>query len=254
MIRLENLYKSFGSREVFKGLTLQIERGETHVILGRSGEGKSVLLKHIMGLMQPDSGSIIVDGEELCCTRCDSVEQTRRKVGMVFQGAALFDSLTVGENVGFALREHLHWNRDQIAERVAECLAAVNLPGIEMKKPAELSGGMKKRVGLARALASHPCIVLYDEPTTGLDPINAGLIDELIIRTRDERGVTGVVITHDIPSALRVADRISLFHQGVIVYTGTPQQAAVTDNPLVRQFLDGAAHGPLEVAMEELTA
>jgi len=254
MIRLENLHKSFGSREVFKGLTLHIKRGETHVILGRSGEGKSVLLKHIMGLMQPDSGSIMVDGEELLCTRCESIEKIRQKVGMVFQGAALFDSLTVGENVGFALREHLYWNSSQIDERVAECLAAVNLPGIEMKMPAELSGGMKKRVGLARALASHPCIVLYDEPTTGLDPINAGVIDDLIVRTRDELGVTGVVITHDIPSAMRVADRISLFHMGRIVYTGTAKEAAATRDPLVRQFLDGAADGPLEVTLEALTA
>ena len=247
MIDIRGLYKSFGTRKIFTGLDLHIEKGETHVVIGRSGEGKSVLLKHIIGLMIPDAGEIRIEGEILDYRQPKSVEQIRQRVGMLFQGAALFDSLNVAENVGFSLREHLYWDNRRIARRVEECLQAVNLPGIGSKLPAELSGGMKKRVGLARVLASQPQVVLYDEPTTGLDPINSDVINDLIIKMRDEHGVTGVVITHDIHSAYKVADRISMFYKGIIIFTGTPEEARRTDNPYVRQFLEGRSHGPVEL-------
>jgi phospholipid/cholesterol/gamma-HCH transport system ATP-binding protein len=252
MIRLTDLYKSFGPKKIFQGLNLHIERGETHVVIGRSGEGKSVLLKHILGLMEPDSGTIEIDGEELNHADPESVEHIRRKVSMLFQGAALFDSLNVADNVAFTLREHLYWKPDDIRERVEECLAAVNLGGIQHKMPAELSGGMKKRVGLARALAGHPKIVLYDEPTTGLDPISSDVINNLIIKTRNEREVTGVVITHDMHSARKVGDRISMFYKGKIIFTGTPHEADTTDDPYVRQFVEGLAEGPLDMSADSV--
>lgn len=247
MIEIEDLHKSFGSKVVLAGLTLSIEHGETMVVIGGSGTGKSVLLKHVIGLMKPDNGRVIVDDQDV--ERLDDAQliELRKKFGMLFQGAALFDSLSVWENVGFALAQHTTLSPRQIREVAREKLALVGLKGVEDLMPAELSGGMKKRVGLARAIAHDPQIMLYDEPTTGLDPIMADVINELIIRLKEQLKVTSIAITHDMTSAYKIADRIAMLYQGRILEVGTPDQIRASANPAVRQFITGSAEGPIAV-------
>lgn len=239
MIEIINLVKNFNRHRVLDGVNLTIRDGETMVIIGRSGGGKTVLLKHIIGLMQPDEGQVIVDGQEISLLGGSDDANFRLKFGMLFQGAALFDSMTVGENVAFVLREHTHLSDSDIEARVAECLRLVGLSGIQHLKPAELSGGMRKRVGLARALAIRPKVILYDEPTTGVDPIMADVINRLIKELHDQLKVTGVAVTHDMVSAYKIADRIAMLHKGKIIEVGTPEEIRNTSNPLVRQFILG---------------
>ncbi len=239
MIEIINLYKQFGNHPVLNGANLKIRDGETIVIIGRSGGGKTVLLKHMIGLMQPDSGQVIVDGQEVSRMTGPGLAVLRLKFGMLFQGAALFDSLTVGENVAFPLREHTRMGEEEIAARVSECLGLVGLRGIEHLKPAELSGGMRKRVGLARALAMRPQVVLYDEPTTGVDPIGSDSINLLIKSLHDRLKVTGVAVTHDMVSAYKIADRIAMLHEGKIIQVGTTEEIRYSENPLVKQFVLG---------------
>ncbi len=225
-------------------LNLSVERGETLVIMGRSGAGKSVILKHMVGLMSPDSGEVAFDGHGLSALEDRELQELRKRMGMLFQSSALFDSMSVGGNVSLGLRKHTRLGRDQIARVVERKLSAVGLSGISAKMPAELSGGMRKRVGLARAISMDPEVVFYDEPTTGLDPITAGSINELILDTRNSLGVTGIVVTHDVASALKVGTRICLLDLGRIVFEGTPGQVRQTDHLLMKQFLAGTAEGP----------
>ncbi|MBI1977266.1 MAG: ABC transporter ATP-binding protein [Candidatus Omnitrophica bacterium] len=245
MIEIIDLHKSFKGHRVLAGVDLKIETGETMVIIGRSGCGKSVLLKHIIGLMRPDSGKILMDGTNVFEIGKDEINHFRMQIGMLFQGAALFDSLTVQENVGFSLFEHTHLLLDEIARRVKEKLRLVGLSGIEVLMPAELSGGMKKRVGLARAICTEPKIILYDEPTTGLDPITGDAINDLIIRMRERLRVTSIVVTHDMTSAYKVGNRIAMLYNGKIVGVGTPEEIRESKDPLVHQFITGSARGPI---------
>jgi phospholipid/cholesterol/gamma-HCH transport system ATP-binding protein len=239
LIRVENLYKSFGDKQVLCGASLHCVRGESMVIIGGSGSGKSVMIKHMIGLLMPDSGQVIVEGKVVNKLKERDLNELRKKFGMLFQGAALFDSLTVGENVGFALREHTTLSETKIRERVAECLKMVGMPGIEGLMPAELSGGMKKRVGLARAIAMNPEIILFDEPTTGLDPVMADVINDLIIKTTRALSVTSVTITHDMVSANRIADKIAMLYEGKIVAVGTPDEIMFHQtNPAVKEFVE----------------
>jgi phospholipid/cholesterol/gamma-HCH transport system ATP-binding protein len=241
MIQIRGLKKSFDQHVVLDGIDLDVEKGETRVIIGGSGEGKSVLLKMIIGLLEPDEGTIIVRGIRVDCRDRHSLEDVRKSVGMLFQSSALFDSMSVRGNVGFALDENPTIDSSQITGIVREKLALVNLEGVEDLTPAELSGGMKKRVSLARALAANPEIMLYDEPTTGLDPINADAINNLIVDLQRKLSVTSLVVTHDIQSAYKVADRISMLHQGKIIATGTPQEIKRSSDSYVQQFIAGHA-------------
>lgn len=238
-IELVNLHKSFGAKRVLEGFTLSIPEGKTTTIIGGSGSGKSVALKHIVGLLKPDQGDVWVDGENVSRLDQDSLYRIRRKLGFLFQSAALFDSMTIAENVGMGLKRIPGASREEIADRVAECLRLVDLSGYEDQYPAELSGGQKKRVGLARAIAARPKYVLYDEPTTGLDPVTAAVIDELIVRMADELHVTGVAITHDMKSAFRISDRIAMLYQGRVRFEGTPNELRHVDDPVVRGFVEG---------------
>ncbi len=238
-IECEDLHKAFFRKPVLRGVDLVVEPGENLVIMGRSGEGKSVLLKHLVALLLPDRGAVRVDGLDITRIRRRKLYEVRKRFGMVFQGAALFDSLTVGENVGLALREHTDLPDDAIRRICDEKLAMVGLEGVSDRWPSELSGGMRKRVGIARAIAMDPECVLYDEPTTGLDPITANVIDTLIARLSDELGITSVVVTHDVDSAFRIADRIVMLHRGRIVFSGTPDEARTSDEPVVRAFFEG---------------
>jgi phospholipid/cholesterol/gamma-HCH transport system ATP-binding protein len=237
MIEVRDLHRAFGTNEVLKGLNLSITEGTTTVILGGSGSGKSVLVKHMIGLLKPDSGTVLVEGQEIQDLDEREIQPVRAKFGMVFQFAALFDSMSVGENVAFPLREHSGLKDREIAAKVAEKLDLVGLGGLEDKAPSELSGGMRKRVGLARALARDPKIVLYDEPTTGLDPITTDYVDEMIVDTQKRLGVTSVVISHDIGSSFKVADRVAVLYEGVIVEQGTPAELRQSQHPYVKKFL-----------------
>lgn len=241
MIEVRDLQKSFGEQKILDGVSFQIESGESVAIIGRSGGGKSVLLKHLIGLLQPDAGDVLVDGESIVSMDERQLLRVRRKFGMVFQGAALFDSMTVAENVAFAFRRHKNVTAGEIAKRVAAALDVVDLPGTENKKPAELSGGMRKRVGLARAIIYEPQIVLYDEPTTGLDPIVSDSIDKLIIRVRDHLKVTSIVVTHDMRSARRVGNHVLMLHDKKLYANCTPEALFASQDPVVRQFVDGVA-------------
>lgn len=245
MIEIINLCKSFDGHKVLDNLSLNIKTGETTVVIGRSGCGKSVLLKHIIGLMKPDSGQVLVNGKDV--TRMDEKELNalRMGFGMLFQGAALFDSLNVLENVAFGLIEHMNAESDEIRKKVKECLALVGLKGIEDKKPAELSGGMRKRVGLARAICLRPQIILYDEPTTGVDPIMGDAINDLIRELHNQLGITSIAVTHDMTSAYKIADRIAMLYNGKIIAVGTPAEIKDTKDPVVRQFVTGAGKGPI---------
>ncbi|MFO1512723.1 MAG: ABC transporter ATP-binding protein [Verrucomicrobiota bacterium] len=241
MIEVRELKKSFGPQPILDGVSFGIEKGESLVIIGRSGGGKSVLLKHIIGLLRPDSGQVVIDDEDITHLNERELIRVRSKFGMVFQGAALFDSMSVAENVSFALRRQKKYSAQEISKKVAEALDMVELPGIEKKKPSELSGGMRKRVGLARAIVYHPEIVLYDEPTTGLDPIVSDSIDKLIMRVTDCLKVTTVVVTHDMRSARRVGHRIVMLHNKRIYVTGTPDDIFTSTDPVVQQFINGMA-------------
>ncbi len=245
MIEIVDLYKSFGEKKVLKGVNLTIQTGETMVIIGRSGCGKSVLLKHIIGVMKSDSGKVMINSQDLTQIEQKQLDQLRLSFGMLFQGAALFDSLSVGENVGFNLIEHTDLDEDVIKSKVNNCLALVGLEGIERLMPSELSGGMKKRVGLARAICMDPTIVLYDEPTTGIDPIMGDAINDLIKDLHDKLKITSIAVTHDMSSAYKIADRIAMLYEGKIIEIGTPEQIKNTKNPIVKQFITGAAVGPI---------
>ena len=247
IMELAGVYKSLGGQPVLSDLSLSVPRGETLVIMGRSGAGKSVILKHMVGLLNPDRGAVLFDGRRLDRMRRAELQQARKRMGMLFQSSALFDSMTVAENVSLGLRKHTRLGEKEIAAKVEAKLAAVGLAGIEQKMPAELSGGMRKRVGLARAIAMDPELILYDEPTTGLDPITADAINNLIIETRDKFGVTSVVVTHDVNTVLKVGSTVSLLNEGKIIFSGAPAELKSTDNPYVRQFLEGRAEGPIKV-------
>jgi len=246
MIRIIDLHKSFDSNRVLQGVYLDIEKGETMVIIGQSGSGKSVLIKHLIGLLKPDRGEIYVDGVEITHLKDDGLHRVTRKFGMLFQGSALFDSLTVAQNVGFGLERYTDYTPEQIKKFVEESLAKVGLRGVEDLMPHELSGGMKKRVGLARAIAYRPEVILYDEPSTGIDPIRADAINDLINRMKEELKVTSIVITHDMASSYKVADRIAMLYQGRIIEIGTPEEIKNSKNPVVQQFIHGQAEGPIE--------
>ncbi len=245
MIEIKELSKSFNSHKVLDGLNFEIDKGTTCVIIGRSGCGKSVLLKHIVGIMRPEAGQVFIDGKEVNKLRDKELDLLRMKIGMVFQGGALFDSMCVGENVGFGLIEHKRLKKREVFERVEESLSLVGLGGIEHLMPAELSGGMKKRVALARAICIKPDIILYDEPTTGVDPITADSINELIKRLHDQLKVTSIVVTHDMKSAYKIADKIAMLYQGKIIAEGTPEEIQNTEHPVVHQFINGLAKGPI---------
>ncbi len=246
MIRVVDLHKSFGGNEVLRGVNLQLKRGETLVIIGQSGCGKSVLLKNVIGLLKPDRGKVYVDGVDITVLDDDELHKITRRFGMLFQGTALFDSLTVGQNVSFGLERYTDYSKEKIQELVKENLARVGLRGIEHLMPFELSGGMRKRVGLARAIAYNPDIILYDEPSTGIDPIRADAINDLIIRMKNEMQASELIITHDMVSAYKVADRIGMLYDGKIIEMGTPEEIKNTKNPVVRQFIHGSAEGPIE--------
>ncbi|MDB6112055.1 MAG: transporter related-protein [Pedosphaera sp.] len=239
MIEVRNLKKSFGSNSILDGVSFRVEPGESVVIIGRSGGGKSVLLKHLIGLLTPDAGQVLIDGEDICCLNERQLLRVRKKFGMLFQGAALFDSLTVAENVAFALSREHKIPPQEMRRKVTEVLDMVELSGTEEKKPSELSGGMRKRVGLARAIIYQPQIVLYDEPTTGLDPVVSDSIDQLILRVRDRLKVTSVVVTHDMRSARQVGQRILMLHEGKIYFSGTPEEIFSSTDPVVHRFVNG---------------
>ncbi|MEE8317284.1 MAG: ABC transporter ATP-binding protein [Candidatus Omnitrophota bacterium] len=245
MIEIINLSKSFGDNRVLDNLNLIINSGEKMVIIGRSGCGKSVLLKHIIGLLKPDFGQVIIEDSDISRMGTKEMDKLRLSFGMLFQGAALFDSMTVGENVGFALTEHTDMDKGLVQEKVATALEHVGLKGIEGLMPAELSGGMKKRVGLARAICNDPKIILYDEPTTGVDPIMADAINDLIIELNHKLKVTSIIVTHDMVSAYKIADRIAMLYNGRIVEVGRAKDIKNTDDPLVKQFITGASKGPI---------
>ena len=245
MIQLRGLRKKLGGKQVLNGVDLEIPTGCSMVVLGRSGTGKSVLLKHIIGLMHPDAGSIEVDGEDITRMNENELNHVRQRFGMLFQGAALFDSLSVGENIALPLREHTKLSEPEIMKRVAERLDWVGLEGVEDMKPASLSGGMKKRVGLARAIAIDPAYILYDEPTTGLDPIMSDVVNRLIRSLQSRLGLTSIVVTHDLRSAWHVGDRLALLHEGRVHFTGTPDEAHRADDAFVQQFIEGSSEGPV---------
>ena len=239
MIQLVDVHKAFGPKRVLQGFTLDVNEGETMVIIGYSGTGKSVAIKHIVGLLEPDSGTVFVDGLEVPRLRRKELYDLRARIGYVFQFAALFDSLTIGENVAMGLRKQGTLTEPEIAVRVEEALDLVDLPGVADRFPAELSGGMRKRVGIARAIALRPKYLLYDEPTTGLDPVTSAVINELMIRMRERLGVTSIVITHDMKSAYDVGTRIAMLYEGRVRWVGTVDEIRETDDPVVRQFIEG---------------
>jgi phospholipid/cholesterol/gamma-HCH transport system ATP-binding protein len=246
-IRVVNVYKSFGENYVLQGCDLEVRLGESMVVIGGSGSGKTVLIKCIIGLMRPDEGEIYVDGLEISSLNQREMNEVRKKFGMLFQGGALFDSLRVWENVGFGLGQHTQLGGEEIRKIASEKLRLVGLKDIEDLMPAELSGGMRKRVSLARAIAMEPEILLYDEPTTGIDPIMADAINELIVQMREKLNVTSIAITHDMKSAYKIADRIAMLYQGKIIEVGTPEEIKDSPNPIVQQFVQGKSEGPIKI-------
>ena len=246
-IRVVNLQKSFGENEVLRGVDLEIQQGESMVVIGGSGSGKTVLIKCIIGLIRPDGGEIYVDGLEITSLNERRLNEVRKKFGMLFQGGALFDSLKVWENVGFGLRQQTRLGEEEIRRIATEKLRLLGLKDVEDLMPAELSGGMKKRVSLARAIALEPEILLYDEPTTGIDPVVADAINELIIRMREKLNVTSIAITHDMKSAYKIGDRIAMLYQGKIIEVGTPDEIKNSTNPVVQQFIQGKSEGPIQL-------
>lgn len=246
-IVLQGVTKSFQGRKILDNFDFTIERGETVVIIGRSGEGKSVMLKHIVRLLNPETGNVWIDGEDITHMKTKRLFEVRKRFGMLFQGAALFDSMTICENVGLGLKEHSGLSAEEIRIRACECLAQVGLDKVEDKLPSQLSGGMKKRAGLARAIAMRPVYILYDEPTTGLDPITSDAINDLILQLQAELNVTSIVVTHDMASAFKIADRMAMLSGGRIIYAGSVDHVKKTGHPVVRQFIEGSAQGPLSV-------
>jgi phospholipid/cholesterol/gamma-HCH transport system ATP-binding protein len=244
-IRVIDLHKSFNDKQVLNGVNLEIQPGETMVIIGQSGSGKTVLIKHIIGIMKPDRGQVYIDGQEITSLSSEESMKLSRKFGMLFQAAALFDSLTVAENVSFGLRRHTELSDEEIVSVVRASLERVGLRGVEHLLPYELSGGMKKRVGLARAIAYSPEIILYDEPTTGLDPIRADAINDLILQLKKDLKVTSIIITHDMSTTYKVADRIAMLYDGRIIEVGTPEEIRNSPNPVVQQFIHGQSAGPI---------
>jgi phospholipid/cholesterol/gamma-HCH transport system ATP-binding protein len=245
MIMVKDLYKSFGPNHVLRGLNLEVKCGESMVVIGGSGTGKSVLIKCVIGLLRHDRGEIYVDGQEISSLNEEGWNQLRKKFGMLFQRDALFDSLSVWENVGFALRRHKKLSDTEIKEMAVEKLKLVGMQNVENLMPAELSGGMRKRVSLARAIAMEPAILLYDEPTTGLDPVMANVINDLIVTMREKLEVTSIAITHDMNSAYRIGDRIAMLYQGEIIEVGTPDEFKASRSPIVQQFIRGDVEGPI---------
>jgi phospholipid/cholesterol/gamma-HCH transport system ATP-binding protein len=239
VIQLIDVHKAFGPKQVLQGFTLDVVEGETMVIIGYSGTGKSVAIKHIVGLLEPDSGQVIVDDLEVPKLSRRELYKLRARIGYVFQFAALFDSFTIGDNVAMGLRKQQELTDREIADRVQEALELVDLPAVADRFPAELSGGMRKRVGIARAIALRPKYILYDEPTTGLDPVTSAVIDQLMVRMRDRLGVTSIVITHDMRSAYTVGTRIAMLYQGRVQAVGTVEEIQHSTDPLVRQFIEG---------------
>ena len=246
MIVFENVHKSFGTKHVLTGFSLEVREGDIAVLLGYSGTGKSVAIKHIVGLLVPDAGTVYVDGREVPKLSRRELYELRSHIGYVFQFSALFDSLTVGENVAMGLRKQGHLNEAQIHERVLEALDLVDLPDAVGMLPSDLSGGMRKRVGIARAIALRPKYLLYDEPTTGLDPVTAAVIDELLSRMQRQLGVTSIVVTHDLRTAWTIGTRIAMLYEGRVRQCGTPDEVRHTTDPVVRQFIEGRATPLLE--------
>ncbi|MBW2173603.1 MAG: ABC transporter ATP-binding protein [Deltaproteobacteria bacterium] len=247
IIELVNVHKSFNGQKVLNGLHLAIEDGQITVIIGQSGGGKSVLLKHMIGLIRPDQGEVLFEGLDTCCLSDRQLNEVRKNFGMLFQNAALFDSMTVGENVAFPLREHTKLKQHEIVQIVEHKLSQVGLKDVAHKMPSELSGGMQKRVGLARALALEPKIILFDEPTTGLDPITADAIDRLIVDTQKQTNATYVVISHDIESTFKIADTVAMLYHGRIAEIGKPDAIKSSKNLALQQFIEGKADGPIQV-------
>ncbi len=246
MIEIKDLHKRFADKQVLRGVNLNVRTGETLTIIGGSGSGKSVLFKHIIGLMKPDSGCVMVNGKDTSVMKEKELFKTIEGFGMVFQGGALFDSLTVGDNVLFGVKDKDKLSQEEKDRIVSESLEMVGMPGIAHLLPAELSGGMQKRVAIARAIAKKPSIIMYDEPTTGLDPIMADVINELIIRVNSSPEITSIVITHDMVSAYKISDRLAMLYKGEIIETGTPEDIKTTTNPIVRQFIEGSSEGPIQ--------
>ena len=246
MIRIVDLHKAFGRKKVLQGVNLDLKQGETLAVIGQSGSGKSVLVKHIIGILRPDKGQIFVDGVEITSLKDDELHKITRRFGMLFQGVALFDSMTVAQNVSFGLERYTDFSKERIQELVAESLDKVGLEGCEGLMPQELSGGMRKRVGLARAIAYGPDIILYDEPSTGIDPIRADAINDLINMMKRDMKVSTIVITHDIVSAYKVADRIAMLYEGKIVEVAAPEEIRNSKNPVIQQFIHGRAKGPIK--------
>ena len=244
-ISLQDLHKSFDGRQVLSGMSIDVKDGESVVIVGGSGTGKSVTLKHIIGLLRPDRGRVLIAGEDITAMREVELNRFRRHFGMAFQEGALFDSMSVFENIAFPLRRHTKMNEVEIRARVEECLEDVHLHGVEKKRPSELSGGMRRRVGFARAISLKPDILLFDEPTTGLDPVISDVIADLIVEMDEKFGTTTVTITHDMKVAFKIADRVAMLCDGKIIEQGTPEQFQASTNPVVRQFIEGRAEGPL---------
>lgn len=247
MIDIIDIHKHFNGKKVLQGVNLHINDGETMVIIGGSGTGKSVLLKHIIGLLKPDRGAVKIFGKEIAKMNSEELKEIRKSFGMLFQSGALFDSLTVWENVGFGMISHTSLPEKKILKIVKEKLEMVGLKDIEYLMPSELSGGMQKRVALARAIALEPKILLYDEPTTGLDPIMADVINELIIKLKRELKITAVAITHDMVSAYKIGDRLAMLYNGKIQEIGTPEEIKNTQDPVVRQFITGSSSGPISM-------
>ena len=244
-ISLQHVYKSFNGKEVLRDLSIDVGTGESLVIVGGSGTGKSVTLKHIIGLIQPDKGPVVVDNTDLCCMHPVELNRFRRRFGMAFQEGALFDSMSVFENIAFPLRRHTKMSEEEISARVEECLDEVHLQGVEKRRPSELSGGMRRRVGFARAISLKPEILLFDEPTTGLDPVISDVIADLIVEMDEKLNTTTVTITHDMKVAFKIADRVAMLFRGGIIEEGTPQEFQRSENPIVQQFIEGRAAGPL---------
>lgn len=246
MIEITDIKKSFKGQHVLNGVNLKIADKEVTAIIGKSGGGKSMLLRHMIGLMKPDTGSILIEGADITAVCRKDLDKIREKFGVVFQGGALFDSLTVYENVAFPLRERIKLSKTETRRRVMHALEDVGLKGMEEKYPSEISGGMKKRVSLARALITEPRIVFFDEPTTGLDPIILNSIHRLIMKTHEKYEFTGLIISHEIPEIFEIADKVAMLHDGIIVEFGTPEEIKNTSNPFVRQFITGSLEGPIE--------
>jgi phospholipid/cholesterol/gamma-HCH transport system ATP-binding protein len=244
-ISLQHLHKAFDGRKVLDDMSIDVEQGESLVIVGGSGTGKSVTLKHIIGLLRPDQGRVLIAGEDITAMREVELNRFRRHFGMAFQEGALFDSMSVFENIAFPLRRHTKMSEAEIRTRVEECLDDVHLHGVDKKRPSELSGGMRRRVGFARAISLKPDILLFDEPTTGLDPVISDVIADLIVEMDQKLGTTTVTITHDMKVAFKIADRVAMLHRGSIVEEGTPEEFQASRNPIVRQFIEGRAEGPL---------